>query len=659
MVEPISYLQCDLISIAEKSFTLEERLASVNTGRETGVTDPQAYDMIKKWSSVLDSENEAILEKRLAWDGLDVGKVYAALSRQNRGKGCELPPWMEIIKEAVCIINSDKGGNRGSAGTESCDFLDKNHPIPFEEILKYFVITAKGRLLSLCGEKNNILSDDCFIKLERGLLIVLSNVAGSALEAEFSLYRWEKQSFVEWLSLNPDEGSKTLYTSFVDEMLAEKFIPFFKKYSVLARLICTVVDSWADSCSEFICRLFDDWTEIKDLFEIEEEHCRVEFLAPFLSDFHNKCRSVFCLQFASGRRLIYKPRDIAAEENYFNLLKWINENFPLHFKIVRVLNKITHGWVEFVEHYECNSLKEVEDYYKRAGGILFILHILKGRDFHYENIVACGDQPVIVDLETLFHPDLIDEARDIGHKKGMNPGSPGNCVLRTDFLPQDRFLYYDMNFDISGLGASKELKTDFLLPDWKNTNTDKMKHEYKNHIVRPSHNIPRYGCEGMLPRPYIESIINGFKEMFSFFKSHRDQLLSNEGPIIKFKSQKSRFLFRPTRVYNSILFRILEPQFLKDGLTRSIELELLYRKALKNEKPPLWWGVIKEEQRALEELNIPYFSTFNDSNAISTEYNKIASCLDETGFRMAIAQIENIDEYCLDEQIDIIIRSLS
>ena len=43
-------------------------------------------------------------------------------------------------------------------------------------------------------------------------------------------------------------------------------------------------------------------------------------------------------------------------------------------------------------------------FYHRQGALLALLYVLDGTDMHYENLIAVGEQPVLVDVETLFHP---------------------------------------------------------------------------------------------------------------------------------------------------------------------------------------------------------------------------------------------------------------
>jgi len=120
-----------------------------------------------------------------------------------------------------------------------------------------------------------------------------------------------------------------------------------------------------------------------------------------LSDPHHGGRSVIALRFNSGFKLIYKPRNLGLDVAYGGLLEWLNgRGVRWPFKVLKVLNRGTHGWIEFVEHHPCETKGEAENYHRRAGMLLYLLHVLEGTDCHCENLIACGDHPVLVDLET-------------------------------------------------------------------------------------------------------------------------------------------------------------------------------------------------------------------------------------------------------------------
>jgi lantibiotic modifying enzyme len=60
--------------------------------------------------------------------------------------------------------------------------------------------------------------------------------------------------------------------------------------------------------------------------------------------------------------------------------------------------------MEYVEQVPCANLQEVQHYYQRSGMLLGLLYVLGGTDMHHENLVACGEHPVLIDLEASASP---------------------------------------------------------------------------------------------------------------------------------------------------------------------------------------------------------------------------------------------------------------
>ena len=67
---------------------------------------------------------------------------------------------------------------------------------------------------------------------------------------------------------------------------------------------------------------------------------------------------------------------------------------------VKCLSRPTYGWEENIENKSCNTKEEIERYYFRLGIHLFLGYALGATDLHGENIVAHGEHPVIIDMET-------------------------------------------------------------------------------------------------------------------------------------------------------------------------------------------------------------------------------------------------------------------
>lgn len=44
------------------------------------------------------------------------------------------------------------------------------------------------------------------------------------------------------------------------------------------------------------------------------------------SDSHNRGHKIYILALGSGKRLIYKPRNLKVDEVYYDILKWVTQN---------------------------------------------------------------------------------------------------------------------------------------------------------------------------------------------------------------------------------------------------------------------------------------------------------------------------------------------
>jgi lantibiotic modifying enzyme len=188
----------------------------------------------------------------------------------------------------------------------------------------------------------------------------------------------------------------------------------FQDYPVLARVLGTTVALWVETYTEFLRRLAADLPELQRRFNAGEELGQVVTLSPGLSDPHGGRRTVCALVFASGTRLVYKPKDLGIEEAWARLLTWLNDRgSPLPFKVVTVLNRSTHGWVEFVQNLPCDDVGGAHRYFRRVGMLLCLAYALEVTDCHMENITACGDYPVMVDGDVLHHRARLEDRDEL------------------------------------------------------------------------------------------------------------------------------------------------------------------------------------------------------------------------------------------------------
>jgi len=654
----------ELIDIVERSCTINERISSQFVLDVSQENETIVNYKIEQWCQMIAGGNWENFEQRLAWDGLDLIQVRRALASGSLSDEPELPSWAETLNECLKAIDSValETLTEGISGKDS--FLDPEVPFPFEEVFFSFIYVAREKLIALADSQYELLSEDAHASLERSLLGWLSDICSWSMELEFSVFRANRRSKVaDLLRKTTKDHSIKHYQDFIKDLLGGRLLAFFLEYPVLARLAATVTNLWVEATKEFLWRLASDLSEIKKKFQSEGELGQVTVVNPNLSDRHHGNRSVMSLMFASGLKLVYKSRDLGIEQAYFKLLAWLNQHgFPLPFKLIKVVNRSTYGWVQFVEALPCKDEEEAKRYYQRIGALLCLTYVLEATDLHNENIVICGEHPVLIDLETLLHP-VVREIESLGAARTARFDTSrlvADSVLRTGLLPRWQFETESQVYDASGLGAGGQEKTLFRRRKWKNTNTDLMAVVYEYVKIQPRANMPiLYDGSPLSVNDYHEEIVGGFRQMYQFLVAHRKTLLAPDSPLIDLSDQQVRFVFRHTKTYISILNKILNPKFLRDGRDWSIQLDILSRVACLLDSKPLFWPLLSVELQALKQMDIPLFTARPNSDALTLAPNQtIKKYFIEPSFNRVVSRLSRLNNQDLEKQISIIRGSL-
>ena len=334
------------------------------------------------------------------------------------------------------------------------------------------------------------------------------------------------------------------------DLLSGKFLEFFREYSVLARRMATAVESWVDATSALLIRLEHDRRALTVTFGTGGDLGCVSGIEPGLSDPHERGRSVARLTWDSGLKLVYKPRNLALDRAYNDLLDWLNvHGAPLRLRVCRVLERPTYGWMEFAEHHPCASVQDAENYFRRAGMHLCLVYALRGSDFHDENIIASGEHPVLVDLEVLLQPRLRDAVFEL---KG--PDDPAHrefaeSVVGTGLLPWWMFTPDGRTWNFSGLGGGEECESMFQVRRWRNVNSDVMELTYEYATLHAQPNVVKLNNEPLSPLRFEEQLVDGFRRMYRVLLDQREALLAPDGALSSFAHVPVRFLLRSTSLY--------------------------------------------------------------------------------------------------------------
>lgn len=634
----------DLAGIVRRASTLGERLGCCATActAGNGIDTVRTACHVERWQHVL-GDGDATLDRRLEWDGLDRPSALQALTSPPEVDGEALPHWALTLNGVLAQLTRP-----ADPRTRRPLFVTADAPVPFEEVLVPFVTHASGALARAAGQSYRLLSPSAVTVLERALLQLLAHVTAAPLALEFSLHRAKDGPVGTALGVRLPGESDAAYRRFVLELLEGRLAEVLGEYCVLARLLGTMVDHWVEANAEFLERLQEDWEAIGECFRVESS-TRSVAVRPYLSDLHLGGRSVMAVQFASGGKVVYKPRPVDMESAYHELVLWLNRRgLEPPLQAPAVLAREQYGWTAFAEPLPSETEEQVGQYYRRAGMILCLAHALGGRDLHAENLLACGEHPVLVDLETLCHPAVVD--RDDPDHEVVN-----GSVLRTGLLPWVG--PSSEGYDASGFGARGHEEVRLQIPTWHAVNTDEMALRYQRYTLPVYPNMP--SCGGVRrPAPeFAEKIVNGFAAMARFLSRHVRTGRQGGDPFSRFESARGRLVFRQTQVYSALIGRTLQPEYLRDGARRSIEFEILRRTALRRRRRPAWWPMVDAEIRALEMLDVPSFWISPATGTVTAPSGEpVDGCLAPDG--TVRERIQALDEAEVERQVRIIRSSL-
>jgi type 2 lantibiotic biosynthesis protein LanM len=381
-----------------------------------------------------------------------------------------------------------------------------------------------------------------------------------------------------------------------------------QEYPVLFRSLYVTTLDWVDSSLELLDRLARDWSSITHTFAAGDSLGSLTSIASGLGDPHRRGRSVVILRFSSGFRLVYKPRSQSVDVHFAELLGSMNQaGFATPFRILKMIDRGSYGWSEFVPQQPCSARAEVERFYHRLGGYLALFYITKANDMHFENLLASGEYPVPVDIETLFHGDAAEPDFDPAMKAFRR------SVMQVLLLPQRFFdSTTDDGIDMSAFGAASGQ----LLPaskslSWEGTATDKMRLvQGKTTQVLIATNRPKLEEQDVVAGEYIEPFVAGFQWIYRLIEKRRDTLLAPGGFLARFGDDEVRYVARPTATYGALLKICQHPDQLRNALDKDEALD------------SLWLGVTKyahlrqlipAELIDLRNGDIPLFTSRPDS----------------------------------------------
>ncbi|MET8987352.1 type 2 lanthipeptide synthetase LanM family protein [Nonomuraea wenchangensis] len=577
------------------ALTLRERARATPAARSSAGTDglsERALIAYKKWCAQPPfNDDRELLDERLDALGLTADDLPGLLEESPRELAARIgraPAWQVELDAAYAPHSSWDGPAEG--------FLALVHPL-----VERGAARLRREIANLAAEfPLGIDAESVEKSLKIPLYRELNQLVGRTAVLELNVARLEGTLTAETAQARFEEFARSLGD-------LERACRLLTEYPVLARLITERVDQWAGHSLSLLTDLVQDWADIRRRMPVPAGTSALTEVLPGLGDRHGGGRSVSLLRFDSGFRLVYKPRSLSVDANFQHLLEWVGRHDEVPgLRTLSMVDAGDHGWMEFVESRPCESADEVRDFYRRQGTLLCLLHVLHAVDVHFENIIAAGPHPVLVDLETLFHPNHWT----IG-TQGAAPANTaiGESVMETGLLPRRKYFAgddEDAGTETSGLGGPMGQRTPYAVPYWVRQGSDEMRLERgRQTIIDVGANRPTLRGAEVDATAHMEEVIEGFTAAYRLLAAAREELLAPGGPIERFKNDRVRLILRPTATYALSLVESYHPDVLRDALDRDRLFDHLWTPRQRNSVRA---AVCSAEHRDLTRDDIPLFT---------------------------------------------------
>lgn len=633
--------------------TLTERIVSQRLMQKTdpniAINIELALRRIQRWKSQPPFTIDSYFTQRLAIDGMTEEELFYFLGEPIEAVKNRFPDaldWLTQLKQA--FFDSTNSNANLTLALEALREQEAEFLYAIEPLINQAIHCVNEGIQTLIQTHPNIPFDPntfealLFVNLPGQLFPLLART----MVLELNVARLQ--------GLLQGDTPEQRFQSFLKRLRQRDIvISLLQEYPVLARQLVTSLNRLVNFSLEFLQHLCTDWADICTTFS-PDTNPGVLVGIEGGGDTHRGGRAVLIAKFSSGFQVVYKPRSLAVDVHFQQLLQWLNQRGNRSpFYTLKILNRGTHGWVEFVTVRGCNKPEEIQRFYERQGGYLALLYAIEATDFHMENLIAAGEHPVLVDLESLFHPQISDI--DVKKSDQLAFKIISHSVLRVGLLPERFWANNESEgIEISGLGGESGQMTPNSFPYLEAVGTDGMRVARKQILMPGSQNRPTLDKVEVNVLEYTKAITTGFTNMYQLILQYRDELLSVDSPLACFAEDEVRFILRPTYTYDLLLHESYHPDLLRDALERERFFDRLWLDAAQQPylAKPYLAKVIAAERDDLWQGDIPIFTTRPNSCAIwSSSNQQVVDFYGESGMALVERRLQQLSNADLTQQL--------
>jgi type 2 lantibiotic biosynthesis protein LanM len=230
---------------------------------------------------------------------------------------------------------------------------------------------------------------------------------------------------------------------------------------------------------------------------------------------------------------------------------------------------------------------------------------------------------MLVDLETLFHPDFMSHAatpEDDEQYRFLRSRTLDSlqriAMLPSHHLPREG----STGIDMSGIGGGAEQEAPLNVPTLSLEAPDDIQIRLQPARLPSRNNRPVFEGRALEAHSHADEIVGGFRAMCDLFARSREEFLATDGPLAIFEDEPIRVIIRPTAQYSVLLNSLMRPDIVVDGIVTDLHLDR-FLTVTDNWKAP---DVICSAERLdIWRRDIPLFYSKTDSVDLRTSSGRI------------------------------------
>ena len=415
------------------------------------------------------------------------------------------------------------------------------------------------------------------------------DLVGRAVAQEFQLFRDERGA-------PADPTSTTALAAFDAHLRAGGLDRLWRTYPVAARHLDRLADDRVAQLSTILEALAVDAARLRTLGLLPSGQVTAIDIAH--GDPHDGGRRVATLtvDFAASPCLVVKPRSADPDDLLERIVTLLDVDAAGdHLRLPRRAAGSTAdlSWHEFVSP---TTLPDDADaaarFHRRAGRVLAVFTALGSTDGHAENVVAVGDHPVPIDVETLLHPATENPAMADPLTCALADGPLGTTMLPTG-SPSTSMAALSRAGTRTPGGADARRHVHRGTDGWTIVAVPATITATTHRPVAPDTTTPVPVAD------HVDDVVAGFHTAVRHLARRRDEI---HRLLDDARATTCRRVVRPTAVYTAFLDAARHPRYLGDGA----EAERLFR--LLPESATGTAEVTEAEIAALLQGDVPRFA---------------------------------------------------